>query len=457
MSIDAKRPPNPLGVEPVSKLLLQFSIPAIVGMVIMALYNVVDRIFIGNSPDIGAIGIGAIALGMPIMTFMMALGMLIGIGGGALASIRLGEGNPKESEHILGNSATAIVLLTAAAAVLFLLFLDPLLRMFGASDEILPYSKDYLRIILAGSVFGSLTMAMNNFIRVDGRPKTAMLTMALGAGINIVLDPLFIFVFRWGIQGAALATILSQMASTVWVLHYFLGGESRLKLRRRNLPLAPPLVLKVMSIGLPSFLMQFANTFVIILINARLSLYGGDLAIAAMGIVTSMQMLMIMPILGINQGAQPLIGFNYGAGKLDRVKETLRLAIAAATIFSVVGFVIIQSMPGLLIRMFNDDPVLLVLGKDALRFFFLAMPVIGFQIIAASYFQAVGKTRTATFLSLSRQVIILIPAILLLSNLFGLYGVFYAPPLSDFLAALISAVFFHREMKHHLHAPYPSI
>ncbi len=439
-----------LGEEKISKLLFTFSIPAIIGMLVTALYNVVDRIFIGNAADIGKDGIAGITIGMPIMIFMMALGMLIGIGGGSLAALRLGEGKKTEADHILGNAISGIILLSFVFAVSSFIFIKPLLTLFGASDEILPYAVSYLRIILVGATFSSLTMCLNNFIRVDGRPKIAMATMIIGALINVVLDPLFIFVFKWGISGAAFATILSQLISLMWTLHYFLSGKSHMKVFLKNLRIELVLLFKIMSIGLPSFLMQVANTFVNILLNVRLSQLGGDIAISAMGIVSSLQMLLIMPILGINQGVQPIIGFNYGAKKLDRVREALKLGVLSATVISVVGFILIQSFPTFWVSLFNRDPELIKLAVNALRAILLMLPIIGFQIICSSYFQAIGKANFATFLTLVRQVIILIPAILILSSQFGLLGIFFAVPLADFISALVTTFFITVEIKRHL-------
>lgn len=439
-----------LGEEKISTLLLAFSIPAIIGMLVSALYNVVDRIFIGNASDIGAAGIAGITIGMPIMIFMMALGMLIGIGGGSLAAIRLGEGKPKEAEHILGNAISGIVLLTVFFSMACFIFIKPLLILFGASNEVLPYAINYLKIILAGSVFSSLAMCLNNFIRVDGQPRIAMTTMIIGAIINTLLDPLFIFVFHWGISGAALATILSQLISMIWTVYYFLSKKSHLKIHLKNLSIDLELILKIMAIGLPSFLMQIANTFVNILLNVRLSQLGGDIAISGIGIISSLQMLLIMPILGINQGVQPIIGFNYGAKKLDRVKEALKLGILSATAISIIGFILIQAFPDFWIKLFNRDPELVNFSVNALRAMLLMLPVIGFQIICSSYFQAIGKTRLATFLTLTRQVIILIPAILVLSSLFGIMGVVYSVPLADFVSAIVTALFIMIELKKHL-------
>lgn len=436
-----------LGEEKISKLLFSFSVPAIVGMLVSALYNVVDRIFIGNAPDIGKLGIAGITIGMPIMIFMMALGMLMGIGGSSLAALRLGEGKREDAEHIMGNAIVGIVILTLITAALGLIFLNPLLSAFGASETVLPYAKDYMGIILLGSTFSSLAMCLNAFIRVDGQPKVAMKTMMVGALINAILDPLFIFGFHWGIQGAALATIMSQFASLLWTLHYFTGGKSHLKIHRSNLVPDFTVLNRIVVQGLPSFLMQIANTVVNVILNVRLSQLGGDIAISGIGIVTSLQMLMIMPVLGINQGAQPIIGFNYGAKKFHRVKEALRLAIISSTAISTLGFLIAELFPSFLISLFNRDAQLMEFAVFTLRVMFIMVPFVGFQIITSSYFQAIGKPKVATLLTLSRQVIVLIPAILILSTIFGVKGVIYATPLADGLAVVLTTTVFLHDAK----------
>lgn len=436
-----------LGEEKVSKLLLKFSVPAIVGMLVNALYNVVDRIFIGNG--VGSVGIAGITIGFPIMLVTMAFSMLIGLGANALISIRLGEQRKKEAELILGN---ALVLLTVTAAVLSisgLLFIEPLLRVFGASEAVLPFAKQYMSIILMGTTIQTVGFGMNNFIRAEGNPQIAMLTMLIGAILNTILDPIFIFVLGWGIRGAAIATVLSQVASTSWVLYHFLGGGSNLKLHAKNLKLHMSIVGRIIALGTAPFLMQMAASVLNAIMNKSLNIYGGDIAVSGMGVVTSITMLILMPIFGINQGAQPIIGYNYGALKFDRVKKALKLAIIAATAITCVGFVITRAFPSQLISVFNrTDEELLNFGVRAIRIFLTFLPIIGFQIVAANYFQAVGKPRHASFLSLSRQVLILIPALLILPRFFGLDGLLMAGPVADLTASIITGIFLMKELRH---------
>jgi putative MATE family efflux protein len=290
-------------------------------------------------------------------------------------------------------------------------------------------------------------MGLNNFMRADGNPKLAMLTMFLGAGSNIVLDPIFIFVFHMGMAGAAYATILSQLVSTIWVIQYFLGKHSKNKLRLHYLKPNLSITKRIVSLGLPGFFLQLANSALNIVLNKSLQNYGGVIAINSMGIINSLQTLLLMPIIGLNQGIQPIISFNYGAKKYDRVKKTSYLAIIIATIIVIIGFIITRVFPNLLISLFNRDPELIEFGSFALKAWFLCLPVIGFQIIASNFFQAIGKSGSAMFLTLTRQVILLIPALLILPLFLGLNGILYAAPFADFFSFLLTGIWYYREMK----------
>lgn len=433
---------NPIGTEKVSKLLFKFSVPAIVGMMVNALYNIVDRIYIGNSPDLGASGIAGITIGFPITIILLSLGILFGVGGATLFSMKLGEKNDEEAENALGNAYGVLIIAGFLYMTLGHIFLKPLMVLFGASTTILPYSMEYMRVILFGAVFQVVSMGMNNFIRADGNPKLAMYTMFLGAGTNIVLDPLFIYVFHMGMAGAALATIFSQMLSFIWVTSYFRGKKSRHKLHIKNMKLKFNVVARITALGLPGFSLQIANSVLNAVLNKSLLFYGGDLAVSGMGIINSLQTIFLMPIIGLNQGTQPIISFNYGARKFDRVKTAAKLSITAATVTVIAGFIIIRLFPVQLISMFNREPELLEFGKTALLSWFLCMPVIGFQIIGANFFQAIGKSRRAMFLTLTRQLIFLIPAIIIFPKLWGIEGLFYAAPFADFTSFLITASFF---------------
>ena len=435
-----------LGEGKISSLLLKFSIPAVTGMLVNALYNVVDTIFVGNG--VGPLGIAGLTIGFPIMLVIMGFAMLVGIGATSLISIRLGQQKKEEAELIVGNAMILLILLSIAISLAGLIFINPILQLFGASEAVLPYAKDYLSIILWGAVFQSIGFGMNNFIRAEGSPHTAMYTMLIGAILNTILDPLFIFGFGWGVKGAAIATILSQAVSMIWVLYYFFGKKSLLKIHLKNLKLKAQVVSGIFAIGAAPFAMQIAASVLTTILNKSLGIYGGDLAISGMGIVNRITMLVLMPVFGINQGAQPIIGYNYGAGKFDRVKKALILAISAATVVTVAGFAATRLFPGELIKLFNQDPVLIAFGIKALYIYLFFLPVIGFQVVGANYFQAVGKPKQAAFLSLSRQVVLLIPALLILPKFFGLDGVLMAGPFSDIVSSVITGIWLFVELKH---------
>jgi putative MATE family efflux protein len=435
-----------IGEAKISSLLLKYSIPAIVGMVVNALYNVVDRIFIGQG--VGSLGIAGATVGFPIMQVQMAFSMLIGLGGNALVSIRLGEQRKNEAELVLGNALTLLTLISIILTVPGLIFLKPLLRLFGASAASMPYAVDYLQVILLGTAFPALGFGLNHFIRGEGNPKMAMKTMFIGAGLNTVLDPLFIFGFDMGVRGAAVATVISQAASTLWVLRYFLGDQSLLKIKRANLKLRKRIVWKISAIGSAPFAMHVVASVYTVLLNNQLQRYSGDLAITVMGILQSLALFFLMPIFGINQGSQPIIGFNYGAQKFARVRTTVHIAIAAASIVALTGFITVMIFPVPLIRLFNpNDAELIDLGRHAMRIFFLMMPVVGFQVVSSNYFQAVGKPKQAIFLSLSRQLIFLIPLLLILPGFFGLNGIWMVSPMADLLSALVTGSMLLRELR----------
>ncbi|MFZ7104468.1 MAG: MATE family efflux transporter [Peptococcaceae bacterium] len=435
-----------LGRESIVKLLIKFSIPALIGTLVNALYNVVDRIFIGNG--VGSFGLAGLTIAFPLMMISMACSMLIGIGTTSLISLKLGEGKKDEAEKIMGNGVLGLVLLALLVSMISLTFLTPLLRLFGATEAILPYAKDYMQIILAGNVLMSIGFGMNNFIRAEGNPKIAMMTMLIGAITNIILDPIFIFVFGWGIQGAALATIISQGISATWVLYYFLRGNSTLKIKKVNLRLEKEILNKILSIGSAPFAMQLAASLLNLILNNSLRIYGGETAIAGMGVVFSLMMLLMMPVLGISQGAQPIIGYNYGAKEFARVKEALRIAIYVATAIATFGFIVTRLFPEQLVFFFSpDDQDLLGFGAKAIRTFLLMVPVIGFQMVGANYFQAIGKPKSAMLLTLSRQVLFLIPLLLILPSFYGLDGVLYAGPIADFFSFLLTLTLMLREFK----------
>lgn len=436
-----------LGEESIGRLLIKFSVPAIVGMLVNALYNIVDRIFVGHG--VGPLAISGITFVFPIMTIIMAFGMLIGIGATALISIRLGQRKKEEAELILSNAFVLLILVSVLLTVFGLAFCNMTIRKFGATGEVFTYARDYIVIILIGTIFQMLAFGLNNIIRADGQPIMAMGTMLIGAIINAILNPIFIFGLHMGIKGSALATVIAQAISATWVLSYFFTGKSMLKITKPNLKPKKDIVLGIVSIGLSPFLMQVAASVITVMFNNNLLKYGGDIAVAAMGIINSVAMLILMPIFGINQGSQPIIGFNYGAKKYDRVKKALRIAVLAATAITATGFIFIELFPAAIISVFNSsDKEFVRVGAHGIRIFLMMLPILGFQIVSSNYFQATGRPKHSIFLSLIRQVIVLIPLIYILPYFFKLNGVWFAGPTSDFIASVVTAIMLFKEVAH---------
>jgi putative MATE family efflux protein len=428
-------------------LLWEFSVPAIIGMLVNAIYNIVDRIYVGQGVD--PLGIAGITVVMPAMMVLMAMSMLIGIGANSLFAIRMGEGRRDEVEKIMGNAFVLLFFLPGVAIAVCFIFLDDIIvHVLGASEAVFPFAKTYLQIILYGAIFSAMGPGINHFIRSDGHPRTSMVTQLVGAIINIILDPIFIFGFGWGIAGAAWATVISQFISFVWVMWYFNSKLTALRFRPRYMKLEGRLVFTIIAIGFAPFVMQLAMSLVGIVQNHALNAYGGDTAVSAMGIVYSVMVVFFMPLQGITQGAQPIIGYNYGAKKYDRVIKAYKWAVIAGTAFITVGFLLIQIFPHFFIALFrNEEGDLMDLGVHCLRVSTMLLPMIAFQIFTSQYFQAIGKPVQSTILSLSRQLLFYIPLLLLLPKTFGLNGVFFAMPAADMLAVLLSAFFMAFELK----------
>ncbi|MDK2563231.1 MATE family efflux transporter [Romboutsia sedimentorum] len=436
-----------LGTESIGKLLIKYSIPAIIGMIVNALYNVVDRIFIGNIPDVGPLAITGVGVTMPIMTIILAFAMLIGIGVTTNISIKLGQGKKEEAQKLIGNGITLSIIISVIISIVGIIFGDSILKLFGASDQTLYYAQSYIYIILAGTIFNILAFTLNNTIRGDGNPKLAATIMVVGCLTNIVLDAVLIFVFKLGIQGAAIATVISQMVTAIWALMYYVKAKSNLKFEKSSLKLDKSLVKIIFAIGSAPFAMQIATSLVQVISNNALKVYGGDLAIGAMATISSISMIFLMPIFGLNQGAQPIIGFNYGAKQYDRANNAFKVSALASIIIMTSGWLLVQTVPELIVGMFNKDPKLMKITVNGIRIYLLMLPIIGVSITGSNYIQSVGKAKIAMVLSLLRQVILLIPMIVILPKFFGLDGVWYAQPVSDFLATAITVVILVKELR----------
>lgn len=436
-----------LGTEPIGKLLIKYSVPAIIGMMVNALYNVVDRMFIGNIPGVGPMAITGLGVTMPIMTIILAFGMLVGIGATTNISIKLGQGKREEAEHIVGNSITLALIIGIILTVVGTIFSDSILKVFGASESTLIYAKSYMSIILLGTIFSISAMVFNNIIRGDGNPKLSAIIMAAGCATNIVLDAVLIFGFNMGIQGAALATIASQGLTAIWGFSYYLKGKSNLKFKKLSLKLDMNIVKMIFAIGSAPFAMQLATSLVQVISNNALRTYGSDLAIGAMATISSIVMIFLMPSFGLVQGMQPIVGFNYGAKNYDRAIKTFKLSLLSSSVFFIVGALLIQFVPQVLVGMFNRDPQLMDITVNGLRKYSFALPIIGISIVGTNYIQSSGKAKIAMVLSLLRQVIILIPMILILPKFLGLNGVWFAQPTADIIASAITAIVLIKEIR----------
>ncbi|MEG0307799.1 MAG: MATE family efflux transporter [Clostridium sp.] len=437
-----------LGTESIIKLLIKFSIPAIIGMVVNMLYTIVDRMYIGNIPNVGGLAITGVGITMPVTQIITSFGMLVGIGTCASISIAFGQNKKKDAAKYLGNGFTCILIISLFIAIFGNIFAKQILMLFGASENTLPYALAYIRPLFIGTICNLFAFGLNNSIRSDGNPKFSMFTMVIGAAVNIILDPIFIFVFNLGIEGAAYATVISQFIAGCWVLYYFtLSKKSSIKLEFTNLKLDKIIMKNILLIGMSPFLMQVASSIVSIIANKSLMTYGGDLAIGAMAIITSVYSIFIMPIYGLNQGAQPILGYNYGAKNYSRVRKTYIYSLLASTLILVLSSIFIQLCPNLAVSMFNSDSKLTELTVSGMRIFLLSLPIIGIQMTSSTYYQAVGKANKAMLISLSRQVIFLIPTFLILPKFFGLNGVWYAGPIADILSIIISGIIIFIEMR----------
>lgn len=436
-----------MGTGNVLKLLIEFSVPAIIGMLVNAIYNVVDRMFIGNAPGLGSVGLAGITITYPVTLVLMAIALMVGVGGATKFSISLGRGKREDAADFQGNALMLAVILGLAFMLFGNLLMDPILKVLGASDKVMPYATDYLSIILFGAVFQSVAMCGNNFSRAQGNPKNAMISMMIGAGFNIIFDFILIIQLGMGMKGAALATIGGQFLSAIWQLAYLFSNRSLIQLKIHDLKIKVNKCMQIIKTGIPAFMMQIANSLFNIVINGSLATYGGDIAVSTVGIIASFQTILLMPIVGISQGQQPLISYNFGAMKMDRVKQTLKFSIIGATIIATSGFIILQLFPQFIISMFNKESEVIALGSTAIRIWFIALPLLGAQMMCANFFQAIGRIRQASILNLIRQVLLLVPLILLFSRIFGLYGIFWAVPISDVSAFLITMFVIYKEFK----------
>lgn len=426
----------------IGKLIWQYALPAIIGTSVNALYNIIDRYFIGNAPDLGDDAMSAIGIALPVMTLITAVGMLIGAGSASRISIFMGQGDKNSAEKILGNALLLQLIITTCVMSVLMIFLEPILVKLGATGATYRYTYEFLIYLLPGSILSTICFGFNNMMRASGYPERAMYTMVLTVIINIILAPLFIYVFKWGMKGAALATVIAMFVGMCFVLYHFLNRTSNLRLKKENIKLDPKIVKAILSIGMSPFLIQLVASLVSFVIIHQLQDYGGDTAVAAYTIMNTLVMLIIMVITGLTQGMQPIVGYNFGAKNQKRVKEALIYTIKIGIIFGIVGFVIGVFVPDMIVKPFNPKPALATAAAEALNITTIMLPLVGFQIVVTSFFQSLGMVKKSIFLSLSRQLLFFIPGLYILPYFWQLDGVWFAFPVSDFLATVTTGILF---------------
>ncbi|HAU5071029.1 TPA: MATE family efflux transporter [Clostridioides difficile] len=432
-----------LGNESVGKLLFKLATPAIIAQIVNVLYNIVDRIFIGRMEN-GEVAMAGVGVAFPIIIIIMACSYLIGMGGGPLAAIKMGEQNNDEAEKIMSNSFSVLVILAILLTIGFKIGKEPLLWIFGASESTIGYSMDYLNIYLMGTVFVQISMGMNTFINTQGFATTGMMTVAIGALINIILDPIFIFGFNMGVKGAALATIIAQGVSAIWVLMFLFGKKSILKIKKKYMIPKVSIVLPVLGLGISPFIMQSTESLVLISLNSKLQMYGGDLAVGSMAIMSSIMQILMLPNMGVTQGAQPIISYNYGSGQLDRVKKTFKLCLLSCLTYSTILWLLLMIFPTFFVSIFNKNPQLLSMTSWSIKIYFAGAFMFGIQIACQQTFLALGKATISLVLALLRKIVLLIPLIFILPTFFNekLFAVILAEPVADITAATITAISF---------------
>lgn len=441
---DTNSKANDLSNKPVGRLLFQLALPAIAAQIINVLYNVVDRMYIGHIQDIGAMALTGVGVTMPVIMAVSAFAYLISMGGSPRASIMMGKQDYDKAEEILGNCAMTLIIISITLTIILLLFSRPLLMIFGASENTIIYALRYLRIYSIGTIFVQLALGLNTFITAQGKAKTSMFTVLIGAITNIILDPVFIFVFHMDVRGAALATIISQAISCIWILSFMTSKRTILKLKFKNLRISPSVILPCLALGFSPFIMQFTESVLFVSFNTSLLKYGGDLAVGAMTILSSIMQFSFLPIMGLTQGAQPIISYNYGANNLDRVKNTFKILLISCVSFSTLMWVISEFFPYLFVRIFTSNEELINYSIWALRIYMASSLIFGAQTACQQTFVALGNAKISAFLAILRKVILLIPLIFILPIFLEdkVFAVLLAEPIADFLAVCTTVTMF---------------
>ncbi len=434
-----------LGTENIWRLLLQYAIPSVIAMTATSLYNITDSIFIGHG--VGALAISGLAITFPLMNLGAAFGSLVGVGASTLMSLRLGQKDYDSANRILGNVFVLNLILGIVYSIIVLAFLDPILYFFGASDATIPYAHDYMLIISLGNLVTHMYLGLNALLRTIGKPQKAMLITILSVVINAILTPIFIYGFKLGIQGAAIATVLSQTAMLLWQINIFNNKKNVIHLKKNTFRLKRKIVIDSLAIGLSPFSMNLASSAIVIIINQSLTKHGGDLAVGAFGIINRVMFLFVMVVLGLNQGMQPIAGYNYGARQYERVTQVLKHTIFLATGVMILGFLVGQFFPHAVASVFTSDEKLIAIAITGITIVFITFPIDGFQMVTSNFFQSIGKPGKAIYLSLTRQVLFLLPCLLILPTLFGVKGVWMSMPIADVIAGINAGYLLFREFK----------
>lgn len=434
--MDNKKATLELGTKPVGKLLAQYALPAIIAMTAASLYNIIDRVFIGQV--VGPMAISGLAITFPFMILAAAFGAAVGVGAATTISVKLGQKDYESAENTLGNTITLNLIIGLAFGGICLLFLNPILRFFGASDTTLPYARDFMQIILAGNVFSHMYFGMNAVLRAASKPRMAMFATIFTVAMNILLDAVFILWWHWGIKGAAFATVISQVLALCWQMKLFSNKNELLHLKRGIYKLKANLVRNIISIGISPFLMNACACIIVIFINNQLVKFGGDIAVGAYGIANSIAMIFIMFVIGLNQGMQPIAGYNYGAQQYGRMMRVVKLSIITAICIMLTGWTLAMFAPYYCARMFTKDPELIKGSIKAIQIIMMMYPFIGCQMVITNFFQCIGKVKISIFLSLSRQLLFLLPLLVLLPNFYGINGVWASMPTSDLISVIVA-------------------
>ena len=445
MDKDNKQATLELGTKPVGKLLLQYALPAIIAMTASSLYNIINRVFIGQVA--GPMAISGLAITFPFMNLSAAFGAAVGVGASTAISVKLGQRDYQTAVKLLGNTVMLNLIVGFVFGVVCLLFLDPILLFFGASIHTISYARDFMQVILAGNIITHMYFGMNAVLRAAGKPRHAMYSTIFTVVMNVLLDVVFIFWWGWGIRGAALATVISQSLALVYQMILLTDKSEILHMKRGTYRLKADLVKNIVGIGISPFLMNVCACIVVIFMNRQFVKYGGDLSVGSYGIANAIGTMFVMFVMGLNQGVQPIAGYNYGSRQTGRLMHVLRLAVIVATCIMTVGWLIAMFLPGYCARLFTTDDTLIQLSVKAIRINMLVFPVVGFQMVVSNFFQCIGKVKISIFLSLSRQLLFLLPLLAVLPTIFGVDGVWYSLPVSDLTAAIVAATIMHVFLK----------